>query len=262
VKSPFPGLDPYLEARWSGVHQRLITYAADQLAGQLPEDLRARMEERVFIESGGESLGQRVPDVHVAQYRIASSKAELHEGGDVAIAEPTVLLLEDDPITEGYIEIRERGGGKVITVIEVLSPANKRGGEGQKLYLEKQRQVLESDTNLVEIDLVRFGQHVIAFPEERIPAEHRHESLACIRSAWSRRGRELYVLSLRKRLPAIPIPLRQKDRRVALDLQALLDQCYENGRYDDIDYSRPPEPPLNADDASWAESILKAARKR
>src|SRR6266478_7262332 len=77
MKSPFPGLDPYSEARWGDVHQRLITYAADQLGSQLPADLRARIEERVFVETEAEQIRRVVPDVHVAQYRQArATKSE------------------------------------------------------------------------------------------------------------------------------------------------------------------------------------------
>src|SRR5437773_9325252 len=174
MKSPFPGMDPYLEARWGDVHQSLITYARDALQPNLPDDLRARVEERVFVETDAEQIRRVVPDLHVAQYHpAAASQAGRADAGGVAVAEPMVFLLEDEAVTEGYIEIRERGGGKVITVIEFLSPANKGGGEGQRLYLQKQQEVLHSDTNLVEIDLVRSGQRVIAFPEHRIPSEHR-----------------------------------------------------------------------------------------
>src|SRR5437016_7741111 len=199
----------------------------------------------------------------MAQYPPTHTAAPaLHETGGVTVAEPMVFLLQDEAVTEGYIEIRERGGGKVITVIEFLSPANKAGGEGQRLYLQKQRELLHSETNLIEIDLVRSGQRVIAFPEHRIPPQHRHDSLACVRCAWSERGRALYALPLRERLPAIPIPLRQSDRPVPLDLQALLDQCYRNGRYDDIDYAEPPIPALAAEEAAWAEALLKGLRQQ
>jgi hypothetical protein len=252
-------MDPYLESRWGDVHQRLITYAADQLGSQLPADLRARVEERVFVETGAEQIRRIAPDIHVAQH---AAQSALHETGGVAVAEPIVFLLEEEPITEGYIEIRERGGGKVITVIELLSPANKGGGEGQKLYVHKQRELLHSDTNLVEIDLVRSGQRVIALPEHRIPAAHRSDYLVCVRNTWSERSRELYALPLRARLPAIPIPLRQSDRSVLLDLQAPIDQCYRNARHDDIDYSASLIPPLPAEDAAWAQALLNAAGKR
>ena len=263
MKSPFPGMDPYLEARWGDVHQRWITYAADQLGPQLPADLRARVEERVFVETEAEQIRRIVPDVHVAHYPPShTASAALRETAGAAVAEPMVFLLEDEAVTEGYIEIRERSGGKVITVIEFLSPANKAGGEGQKLYLQKQRELLHSDTNLVEIDLVRSGQRVIAFPEHRIPVPNRSDNLVCVRCAWSERARELYVLPLRERLPVIPIPLRKNDRPVLLDLQTLIDQCYHNGRHDDIDYAEPPIPPLSVEDAVWAQALIKAAVSR
>ena len=256
-------MDPYLEARWGDVHQRLITYAADQLGSQLPPDLRARVEERVFVEAEAAQVRRIVPDVHVGQYPPGQASTEaFRETGGVAVAEPLVFLLEDEPVTEGYVEIRESRGGKVVTVIEFLSPANKAGGGGQELYLRKQRDLLRSDTNLVEIDLVRSGQRVLAFPEHRIPAAHRHDALVCVRCAWSERARELYALPWRERLPVIRVPLRQHDHPVRLDLQALIDQCYQNGRHDDIDYTRAPVPPLAPEDADWAEDLLKAAGKR
>ena len=51
MQGPFPGMDPYLEQHWGDVHHRLITYASDQLQTKLPDDLRARVEEREFAES-------------------------------------------------------------------------------------------------------------------------------------------------------------------------------------------------------------------
>src|SRR5437773_334629 len=109
MKSPFPGLDPYLEARWADVHQPLITYTRDALQAILPDDLRARVEERVFVETEAEQIRRIVPDLHVAQYHPTGvSKAGSEEAGGVALAEPMVFLLEDEEVTEGYIEIRER----------------------------------------------------------------------------------------------------------------------------------------------------------
>jgi hypothetical protein len=53
------------------------------------------------------------------------------------------------------------------------------------------------------------------------------------------------------------IPLRKQDKDASLDLQALLEQVYRNGRYDDIDYSRTPDPPLLPEDTEWAAELLK-----
>ena len=74
-KSPFPGMDPYLERFWRDVHHRLVTYSCDQLQSQLPPELRARMEERVFVTGDEGLIGHRVPDVHVVEYPRAARRA-------------------------------------------------------------------------------------------------------------------------------------------------------------------------------------------
>jgi hypothetical protein len=68
---------------------------------------------------------------------------------------------------------------------------------------------------------------------------------------------EVYRLPLRERLPAIAIPLRESDADVPLDLQQLVDLCYHNGGYDDLDYAVDPDPGLSADDAGWADALLR-----
>jgi hypothetical protein len=260
MKSPFPGMDPYLEKDWGDVHSRLIVYACDALQRHLPEDLVARIEERVFLESGGSRVRNIVPDVRLSTVYPESKEQprELREG-EAGLAEPVVFELDEAEITEGYIEIREATDGKVITVIEFLSPSNKRRGAGQEQYLAKQAETLRSDASLAEIDLVRAGQRVLALPSEEIPSTHRRDYLACVSPGWRRRRRELYSLPLRKRLPQLPIPLRQHEPRVPLDLQALLDQAYASGRYHKLNYKAELDPPLAPEDAAWAQSLLNTS---
>src|SRR5207249_4087763 len=249
MKSPFPGMDPYLERHWGDVHASLVIYTREALQPGLPADLIARAEERVFVETDVGARRRLVPDVHVAKLRrTASASMTLHDGV-AAVAEPEVFQVLEEEITEGYLEIRERDGGKLVTVIEFLSPVNKAGGEGQRKYVEKQSQVLHSDTSLVEIDLVRSGQRVLALPTHQIPNESPAESLACVSPGWNRSRRELYRMPLRERLPVLPIPLRQHEQAMPLDLQAVLDQAYATGRYEVIDYNLEPEPPLPAEHA-------------
>lgn len=119
-------MDPYLEARWGGVHQRLITYAADGISEKLPSDLRARTGERVYVQAEDQVIRRVVPDVHVAQYKVgAQGGSHMAERGGQAVAEPMEFVVEDEQVTEGFIEIREAGGGKLITVIEFLSPGKR-----------------------------------------------------------------------------------------------------------------------------------------
>ncbi len=262
MSNPFPGMNPYLETHWGDVHHSLIQYCRDALIGDLPDDLLARVEERVFVERDDERVRSIVPDALIVEWHPDRSEpADIREGG-VAVAEARTFVCHEEEITEGYIEIRDRDGGRVVTVIEFLSPANKAGGEGTKKYRQKQTEVLQTECSLVAIDLVRSGRRVLSLPEHMIPEEWRHDSLCCIRAGWDRVKFDLYSLPLRERLKALPIPLRQHEPPVLLDLQAIVEQAFRNGRYDRMDYANDPLPPLRDDEAGWADELLKLAGKR
>jgi len=258
MKSPFPGMDPYLELFWHDVHHGLITYARDQLQPSLPEDLRARMEERVFVESDAPEYRSLYPDVHVVEREPPQPPGKAIET-PVAVEGPLVVHLDDEPLTQGYIEIIDAGSGnRVVTVIEFLSPSNKVPGEGQDLYLRKQREVRAAGVNLVEIDLTRAGRRVMTLPPQRIPRSHRTTYQVCVLRGRTPRKVEVYAAPLQRPLPTIQIPLRETDADVPLDLQALVNQCYQNGRYDDLDYRAEPVPPLAPSDNAWADELLKS----
>ena len=264
MRSPFPGMDPYLEQFWGDVHHRLITYACDALQRELPGGLLARMDERVFVEPSEGQGRNIVPDVRVVE-RGRPTEQAIWAGNGIAVAEPLVVHLEqDEPVRQGFIEIIDiKSGRRVVTVIEVLSPSNKVPGPGQDLYVKKQEELRAGGVSLVEIDLLRAGARVLSVPFDRIPEGHRTPYAACARRGWKAFEVEYYRIPLRERLPAIRIPLRHDDRDVALDLQALIDQCYESGRYgDDIDYREEPEPPLPKDDARWADALLREQGRR
>ena len=250
--SPFPGMDPYLEKHWRDVHARLIVYASDQMRGRLPRDLKARIEERVFLESADGEGWSLYPDIRVIEQRNPAPPRAKSDGG-VAVADPLILRLTAEPMSEGYIQIVDAGSGnRVVTVIEVISLSNKVVGDGQDLYLKKQRECRDAGVSLVEIDLVRAGKRVLAVPETYVPKSHRTVYRVCVRRGWNPWAMELYRVPLQERLPAIQIPLRESDVDIPLDLQPLIDLCYENGDYDNMDYAHDPIPPLEAEDAAWA----------
>jgi hypothetical protein len=254
-------MDPYLEEHWRDVHHSFLTYARDDLQAQLPGDLRARLEERVYVEPEfGPSRGI-YPDVHVVEHPGRGGAVAVAE--DVQLAEPLIIPLESEPITEGYIEIIDVGSGnRVVTAIELLSDANKSTGEGRELYRKKQRECVQAGVSLVEIDLLRSGQRVLAVPEIRVPPSHRTTYQVCVTRCWPSKSFEVYRAPLREPLPTIRVPLRQSDPDVVLQLQSLIDRCYHNGRYDDIDYRADPNPPLPPEDASWTAELLTAKALR
>ncbi|MEW6741501.1 MAG: DUF4058 family protein [Planctomycetota bacterium] len=257
MRSPFPGMDSYLESHWRDIHARMIIHAAERLQERLPKDLRARVEERVLVEP---TLGAErgvYPDVRAVE-RLEPRVEPAPSAGETTVAQPLVIHVDDEPATQCFIEIREAGTGHpVITVIEILSLANKVPGEGQDLYRQKQRELKEGKVNLVEIDLLRAGRRVLSIPPELIPVSHRTPYQICIRRSMRPTAVEVYRVPLRERLPVIPIPLRETDRDGPLDFQAILDHCYSTGAYDDIDYTVEPDPPLDSSDAAWADALLR-----
>jgi len=223
-------MDPYLESHWRDVHASLIIYIRDALQDALPAELRARVEERVVLESP-EGLGNPLfPDVRVIEFH------PQRQGITTAVArsgatEPILVEAEHEPLTEGYIEIIDAGSGnRVVTILEVLSPVNKTPGDGVQEYRRKQREITQSETNLVEIDLLRSGKHVLAVSLENVPSGLRTPYMVCVRRAALRSKAEIYPIPLSGRLPAVKVPLRRDDADVLLDLQALIEQCYRNGR--------------------------------
>src|SRR4051794_34632144 len=138
-ESPFPGMDPWLEESWSGVHTRLVTYACDQLQSQIGNGLIALLEERVYAEAHFEEARQFVPDVHV--YERSRRPGRRTNGAGLAVAEPEELIpFPRLDVREAYIEIRDhKARERLVTLIEVVSPVNKRGKTGRGEYLRKQR---------------------------------------------------------------------------------------------------------------------------
>lgn len=269
MKSPFPGMDPWLESRWGDVHTRLCMYSCDELQRQLPAGLKARVEEYLSVDdqSGdGEDEERRprfVPDVHIVER--GPWTPDIGIASNVAVAEP--LLLENDPEAEQvelrYIKIIDtRHGNRVVTAIEFLSPTNKTSNVGRGIFRSKQKMLAGGGANIVEIDLLRVGSWTLSAPERRVPSNPRAPYHVCIQRNDSLQV-ELYPISLRTPLPAIRIPLRESDADVVLELQRVFEMAYVNGAYgDDIDYRVEPDPPLEGADRAWADELLKSQGRR
>lgn len=258
-RSPFPGMDPYLESHWEDVHARLIGYAADAIEPQLPSDLVARIERGVHVDVAGEHIAHRKPDVYVVETPVPWEQRGAVPPG-TAVDEPVLLSIEHDPLVERHIEIVAMEGDEVVTAIEFLSPWNKQGA-GREKYLRKRDEYLASQANLVEVDLVRVGRWLNMLPGVRVPAEHRTTFRVTVHRALKDKL-ELYPISLQRRLPTVRIPLRTSDPDIMLDVQALVDKAYVHGRYARTDYSKPCDPPLDDADAEWADQLLKSAGRR
>jgi hypothetical protein len=179
-----------------------------------------------------------------------------------AVEEQVYIEVPDHEVRESYVTILDRRSDQnVVTVIELVSPSNKSAGPGRVSYLTKQREVLASQTHLVEIDLLRAGQHVLAVPE-CVARSQDCAYLACVNRAVGLRDvYDLYPRGLRDRLPRIRIPLADGDPDVVLDLQAVVAQAYDAGSYQDrLDYNSPAQPPLSPADQAWTAELVAAAQ--
>lgn len=268
MKSPFPGMDPYLEAKWPEVHASLIVYSRNQINQQLPEDLQANIEENLAVRVEDEPNRPIRPDLHIAEdIQITGDRASLASAGvavQVAVAEP--LLVPRPEYLERHVEIVDQTG-RVITAIEFLSPWNKVGQRGRQQYTRKQTEYIDAGVNLVEVDLVRQGEYILAAPLDELP-RHKMPSfeptpyLICVYRDSEPDRFEVYRAPLEESLPNIPIPLRRGERDVVLQLQPLIDDCYRDGRYHRINYQDDPQPPFDAHDARWLDNRLREQGRR
>jgi hypothetical protein len=254
-------MNPYLEhpELWPEVHHLLIGLLAETLNPQLLPTYRAAIEKRVYELSGEEAVLIGIPDVTVERFRRTTPAKAASAGvkNGVAVALPslnpvTVTLPMPLEMREGYLEIREVATQAVITVIELLSPTNKRPGKGWETYQTKRQAVLASQTHLVEIDLLRSG---MVMPLSSLIPQSDYRILVS-RSAQRPRA-DLYAFNLEDAVPTFALPLVNETTEPRIDLYALLNQAYNRAGYAvAIDYTVDPVPPLGPEKAVWVDSLL------
>ena len=251
MHSPFPGMDPYLEAPgiWPDVHTSLMSIFREQLTPLLAPKYLAELETQVVIDRLDDDPQVVLPDVSVTSPDVS---AEAHSAVAVAAPAPVQVRVPlDVPTRLVSVYIRQRETARLVAVIELLSPVNKRRGQGREEYLEKRRTLLTSPVHLIEIDLLRRYPHM-PFDDPLPPAHY----LVMVCKAGERPRSSVWPISVRQSLPTVPIPLLPPDPPVPLELGPALRTAYERARYDlRVDYHKPPVPPLSPADAAWAEAL-------
>ncbi len=248
MSSPFPGMDPYLEdpAIWPDLHDALAGEIRNELNQTLPSPYYARLEMRpeLGIIAGG-GVRQRIfQDVTVVRHPRLSAVVETPgvatlERPRRAVSRSIGLKIRTDRIRHHFIEIRDPAQGhKLITLIEIVSPSNKRPGPDRDLYESKQGEVLESDANLIEIDLLRGGRRILPTSQLEGLVQALDPSptyLVLVNRAWWRDGTgdeyQVFPVEQREWLPCILVPLKQGEEEVPLDLQFVFNRAYDTGPY-------------------------------
>src|SRR5437763_1456616 len=227
MPSPFPGMDPYLEDEvlWPCFHHQLVTCLYQILLPGLVDRYRAR-------------LGQRLYATEQALF--------------------TSIIRQEHH--EDFIEIRQRCDNRLVTLIDVVSPANKTSTTGRQAYLDRRQEGRLANANLVEIDLVLQGQPTLDFSRDGLPDWD--YAVTVTRSTQPERY-EIYTSTLQKRLPRFRLPLAADDRDTVLDLHTAFSRCYDQGNFAArIDYQRDPPTTISDEDRQWLGELLKQQKLR
>ena len=276
MPSPFPGMNPFLEkpSDWRDFHGDFIVRLRAQLADQIRPAFIAKTEDHVYLHelSAEERAEARralagIGDV-VVKRRDGGAAPFASAGGAAAaaVAEPTVrrrlATLTVVENREPFLRILDRETREVVTVIELLSPTNKRPGSDRDLFLAKRDRILSSRAGYVEIDLLRGGPPT---PMDEDPPEGTYRVIVSrggngpVAFGPSRPPADVWLWGLRDPLPNIPVPLKPPHPEAVIDLRAALDRTYDEAAFEDYLHLAPPDPPLDADDAAWAADVLSGA---
>jgi hypothetical protein len=261
MPSPFPGMNPYIEraAVWADFHRTFLVTLRGALAPQVGPQYFIKIEDHVTVRDADDPDDDQlfVADVAVGREPGGNGSAAPAgaAGAAVGLARPPVTVRL--PLPRGrrrtpYLAVTDRDANEVVTVIELLSPANKRPGHDREVFLEKRRQLTYSDANYVELDLLRGHPRlpVLDLPE--------CDYYALVSRPADRPAARLWPVRLRDPLPEIPVPLRPGEPEPVVALQPLLHQVYDSARYERFIYHGDPEPPLGPEDAAWAAGLVPA----
>ena len=254
MPSPFPGMNPYLEhpSVWHDFHESFMPLAREALSKQVLPRYFVKIDEHLYVHELGEESRRLVGRADLSVTHRVSLGESAGAGTQLLTAPAEVTAAHIDIESISYLEILDRETRQVVTVVELLSPSNKLPGSDRDQYVSKARQLMWTNVNLVEIDLLRCGtrMHWLGMS----PCDY---SVVVSRPEQSPRA-GLWPIRLRDRLPEIPVPLRHGDADARLDLQQLLHRIYDSAGYGYYIYDRSPEPALTPGDAEWARGFIPA----
>lgn len=229
MPSPFPGMDPYLEhpKLWPAFQHQLLACLYQILLPGLVDRYRARVGTRCYV-------------------------SEM----------PLFTSIIRDEYTEEFIEIRTRTDNKLVTLLEVVSPANKSTPAGRQAYLDKRREASLQRAGVVEIDLVLQGKPTLTYSRDGLPE---FDHAVSVTRATAPDRYEIYTATIQKRLPKFKLPLAPDDRDALLDLHAAFTRAYDLGGFaQQINYKNPPpaDVPLTDANIAWIDEMLKQTKMR
>jgi hypothetical protein len=223
MPSPFPGMNPHLEQEdtWHDFHERFIPLVATSLGAQLRPRYIVKIDKHIYVHQLAAESRRFVgrADVSLARgWDQAVPETGARSATGLLEAPARVRLPRVDHEQLSYVEIRDRKSRDLVTVVELLSPTNKRMGPDREQYLAKRGEILSSPVHLIEMDLLRGGPP--------LPAEGRPDCdySILVSRVELRPDADFWPIGLRERLPQIPVPVHAPDPDAQLDLQVILDR--------------------------------------
>ncbi len=262
MSSPFPGMDPYLEygVFWAPFHSRLIVAIADAISPQILPKYYIEIETRTYRDETESELLVGIPDIVVldsSEFQVLPESEEMNTSGVATQDRPQQVEIPMGlELKERFLEVRELGTDTVITVIELLSPKNKRSGTGRLAYEQKRQRVLSSPAHLIELDLLR------AYSPLPLRGGTAWDYRIVVSRSEQRPAAELYGFDLQEPIPRFPLPLKSEDAELWVDLQSIFTGVYTRAGYRyRIDYREPlPPPKLSKDKQQWVDTLLAQMR--
>jgi hypothetical protein len=260
-RSPFPGMDPWLERRWGDVHLGLCGAIRGALQPKLPTGLQAIGQEEVCLSELNDDgeVKKRVrsyPDSAVIETSESDDHSEAQAGGLSTVKSIKVRRILVPPVRRWIQIINTRDHDRLITAIEVLTPGNKAVGKLNRQYNRKIERSIDAGVNVVEIDLLRSTRERLILPAWVLPPGSRTPYYVVINRATDPDEWDVFSMKLREPLPTIPIPLRKTDQDVPLALQPLIDRVYLEGGHYNTNYAAELPRPLSTADAAWAAGLV------
>ena len=222
MPSPFPGMDPYLEddQLWPAFHHQLVMCLYQLMTQSLGDRYRARVGQRHYVTE---------------QALFTSVVREEHH--------------------EDYIEIRHRNDGRLVTLVDMVSPCNKTTHAGRTAYHGKRQEGRAANANLVELDLVLQGQPMIDYTRDGLPD---WDYTVTVTRPVLPEQHEIYSTTLQKKLPSFKLPMATGETEKVYDLQQTFARCYDQGGFGSkVDYAKEPLAVVQDDDRRWLRDILR-----
>ena len=252
MPSPFPGMNPHIEqdAFWQDFLLEFLPAIRGRLVAQVRPKYIVMLDEHIYVQEHAPEPRRLVGRADVSLAVPPRPRDEEAVGVEILEAPVQVQIPAQEVRRVPFLEVRDRLGRELITVVELLSPTNKRGGADREQYVAKREQLLKTAAHFVEIDLLRGGRPM---PLERRP---RCDYSILVSRAEARPRAGFWPIRLRQRLPIIPIPLRAGDPDARIDLQEILHHVYDATGYEDFIYASRPVPTLSSRDAAWARAFV------